>query len=131
LQLLEDQAHLERIARIVGKDTLPAEQQLTLLCADLINEAVLRQSAFSDVDRYCSPQRQTAILDIVIRFVELAEAAIGRGVTVEHIAGLSIRQTLQRVGEEYGEDRTAGIRDLWKPLDAEFAALGKEPAHAS
>ena len=53
LTLLEQRARLERMARIVGKDALPPRQQLTLLCADLVNEALLRQSAFSPVDRYC------------------------------------------------------------------------------
>ena len=130
LELLEEQNHLERIARIVGKDSLPAGQQLTLLCADLVNEAVLRQSALSTVDRYCSPQRQTAILGVIIRFVDLATTAIERGVPLEHIAGLPIRRTLQRVGEEYGEDRIAGIRDLWRELEAEFAKLQPESAHA-
>jgi V/A-type H+/Na+-transporting ATPase subunit A len=130
LGLLEEQNHLERIARIVGQDALPAAQQLTLLCADLVNEAVLRQSALSTVDRYCSPQRQTAILGVIIRFVDLATTAIERGVPLEHIAGLPIRRTLQRVGEEYGEDRIAAIRDLWKQLEAEFAKLQPEPAHA-
>ena len=48
LGLLEEQAHLERMARIVGKDALPPRQQHVLLCAELINEAFLRQSAFSE-----------------------------------------------------------------------------------
>jgi V/A-type H+-transporting ATPase subunit A len=130
LELLEAQAHLERMARIVGKDALPAAQQLTLLCAELVDDAVLRQSSFSDVDRYCSPQRQTAILGVVIRFVELARGAVERGVPLEHIAALPIRRILQRVGEEYGEDRISAIRDLWKQLEAEFASLPQEPANA-
>jgi V/A-type H+-transporting ATPase subunit A len=130
LELLEAQAHLERMARIVGKDALPAAQQLTLLCADLVDDAVLRQSSFSDVDRYCSPQRQTAILGVVIRFVELARAAVERGVPLEPIAALPVRRILQRVGEEYGEDHISGIGDLWKQLEAEFASLHPESANA-
>ncbi|MCK7477987.1 MAG: hypothetical protein M0C28_11560 [Candidatus Moduliflexus flocculans] len=55
LTLLDEQARLERMARIIGKDALPARQQLTLLCAELVNEAFLRQSAFSEIDRVCSP----------------------------------------------------------------------------
>ena len=56
LTLLDEQARLERMARIIGKDALPARQQLTLLCAELVNEAFLRQSAFSPIDRVCSPR---------------------------------------------------------------------------
>jgi V/A-type H+-transporting ATPase subunit A len=130
LELLEAQAHLERMARIVGKDALPPAQQLTLLCAELIDDALLRQSSFSAVDRYCSPQRQTAILGVVIRFVELARGAIERGVSPERVADLPIRRILQRVGEEYGEHQIEAIRALWQQLEAEFAALLPEPTGA-
>lgn len=81
LSLLENQADLQRMARIVGKDALPPTQQLTLLCADLVNEAFLRQSAFSPVDRYCSPRRQSAMLKLILHFIELTEAALERGVS--------------------------------------------------
>jgi V/A-type H+-transporting ATPase subunit A len=131
LELLESKSRLERMARIVGKDALPPAQQLTLLCADLVEEGVLRQSSFSDADRYCSPQRQTAILAAVTRFIELAQNALERGASLERIAALPVRQVLQRVGESYGEDRIAAIRELWKQMDTEFAALIEEPVHAS
>jgi hypothetical protein len=41
-----------------------------------------------------------------------------------------MRQVLRRVGEAYGEDRIAAIRELWKQMDGEFAALSEEPVHA-
>ena len=104
LSLLERQADLERMARIVGKDALPPAQQLTLLCAELVNEAFLRQSAFSEVDRYCSPKRQTAMLKLILRFVALAEDALERGVPPGQIAELDVLRRLQRMGEEIGED---------------------------
>jgi V/A-type H+/Na+-transporting ATPase subunit A len=130
LELLQAQVHLERMARIVGKDALPPAQQLTLLCAELVNEAVLRQSALSEIDRYCSPQRQTAILGIIVRFLDLARAAVEGGVTPESIANLPVRPTLQRIGEEYGEARVAGIRALWQQMEQQFAALAREHGHA-
>jgi V/A-type H+/Na+-transporting ATPase subunit A len=130
LELLQEQVHLERMARIVGKDALPPAQQLTLLCAELVNEAVLRQSSFSEVDRYCSPQRQTAILNIVVRFLDLAGAAVAAGVPLDRVAGLPVRLTLQRIGEEFGEQRMAAIRALWERMEQEFAALAREKSDA-
>ena len=79
LALLEAQSHLERMARIVGRDALPAQQQLKLLCADLFNEGFLRQSSFSPVDRFCSPARQIAMLSVLLHFMDHAEAAVGAG----------------------------------------------------
>jgi V/A-type H+-transporting ATPase subunit A len=105
-------------------------QQLTLLCAELVNEAVLRQSAFSEIDRYCSPQRQTAILGVIVRFLDLARGAVEAGVTPEEVANLPVRVKLQRIGEEYGEDHVAGIRALWQQMEQQFGALSREHGHA-
>jgi len=123
LTLLEQQERLERMARIVGKDALPEAQQLTLLCAELINDGYLRQSAFSEVDRFCSPARQTAMLRIFMRFIELAEEALAAHVMPEQIIDLPILRRLQRLGEELGEDQLDSIEKLWHSLETEFESL--------
>jgi len=131
LSLLEVQADLERMARIVGKDALPPAQQLTLLCAELFNEAFLRQSAFSEVDRYCSPQRQIAMLKLLVRFIALAEAALQRGVALQAIAELPVLRRLQRMGEEIGEDQLQNFGELGASIEAAMAGLGKASPHAA
>jgi len=123
LTLLEHQARLERMARIVGKDALPPAQQVTLTCAELVNEALLRQSSFSPVDRYCSPERQAAMLRVVVHFLDRAEAAVAAGVDPEAIAALEVLATLRRLGEEFGEDRIGDIEQLWSEIDDAFHAL--------
>ena len=125
LALLEEQAHLERMARIVGKDALPAAQQLTLIAADLVNEALLRQSAFSPVDRYCSAARQSEMLRLVMRFIALAREAVERGVRPEQVGALPVHRRLQRMGEEIGEAELGRFGELWPQLEREFAALGQ------
>ncbi len=127
LTLLEEQARLERMARIVGKDALPPGQQVTLLNAELINDGFLRQSAFSVVDRYCSPTRQTKMLRLLVRFTELADAAVGSGVTPAAIAALPILRRLQRLGEEVGEDAIPQLDVLWDQLEMAFADLAGRP----
>jgi len=130
LKLLERQADLERMARIVGKDALPPAQQLTLLCAELVNEAFLRQSAFSEVDRYCSPQRQTAMLKLILRFIALAEEALADGVPPQRIAELDVLRRLQRMGEEIGESELEKFSDLSESVEAAMAAL-RRASHAA
>ena len=125
LALLEQQARLERMVRIVGRDALPPEQQLALVCADLVNEAVLRQSAMSVVDRYCSPARQGAILKGVVRFLDLAEAALAAGAGPEQVAALPCYRRLQRIGEEVGENQMAQFAALERDVEAEFEDLSR------
>jgi V/A-type H+-transporting ATPase subunit A len=131
LSLLEAQADLERMARIVGKDALPPAQQLTLLCAELTNEAFLRQSAFSPVDRYCSPQRQAAMLKLILRFIGLAEAALERGAAPQQIVELDVLRRLQRMGEEIAEGQLEKFSELGMAVEAAMAKLGKEASHAA
>ncbi len=126
LELLEHRARLERMARIVGKDALPPPQQLTLLCADLINESLLRQSAFSPVDRYCSPQRQTALMRAILTFIDRAERALADGVSLESIQELPVLRQLQRAAEEIPEDKIDRFRMLLRKLDDEFERAPKE-----
>jgi len=123
LTLLDEEARIERLARIVGKDALPAEQQIILLYAELINEGLLRQLATSPVDRYCSPKRQTHMIRLVMHFIERAEQAMLNAISPQAISNLPTRRSLQRMGEELGEDRLDDYQDLWRAIDEDFAAL--------
>jgi V/A-type H+-transporting ATPase subunit A len=130
LELLEAQAHLERMARIVGRDALPAQQQVRLLCADLVNEGFLRQSSFSKVDRFCSPARQVAMLSVLLHFADRADAAVAAGVPPARLAAIPMLRQLQRLGEEFSEDDLLRLRQLPRQIDYEFDQLQTVASHA-
>jgi len=130
LELLEAQAHLERMARIVGRDALPAQQQVRLLCADLVNEGFLRQSSFSKVDRFCSPPRQVAMLAVLLHFADRADAAVAAGVPPARLAAMPMLRQLQRLGEEFSEDDLLRLRQLPRQIDYEFDQLQTVASHA-
>jgi V/A-type H+-transporting ATPase subunit A len=123
LTLLEEQSKLERMARIVGKDALPPRQQNVLLSAELVNESFLRQSAYSPIDRYCSPARQIAMMRVITRFIELSESAVAEGVSVERINDLPVMRKIRRMGEDIGEDQLDEYKELMLSLEAEFTHL--------
>jgi V/A-type H+-transporting ATPase subunit A len=123
LTLLEQQEKLERMARIVGKDALPAEQQLTLLCAELLNEGFLYQSSFSPVDRYCSPERQSAMLRLLMHFVDRSEEALRAGASPEAIGEVPVLRRLRRLGEELPENDPEEAKRLWTAIDQELAGI--------
>ena len=116
------------MARIIGRDALPARQQLTLLCAELIGEAFLRQSAFSEVDRVCSPARQGAMMGLLGRFIDLAEAAQAAGASPERIAALGCLRPLQRMGEDIGDGQLDRLAELQAQMEREFAQIAPAAA---
>ncbi len=128
LTLLQQQARLERMARIVGKDALPMRQQLILLCAQVVSEGFLRQSAISPVDRYCSPERQVRMMRLLLRFNDLAEKAVEAGATVEELSALPVVRSLQRMGEDIPEDQLDRFESLHEQLESEFTTWTRESA---
>jgi V/A-type H+-transporting ATPase subunit A len=121
LTLLEDEARLERMARIIGRDAMPARQRLTLLCAQLINQAFLRQSAFSDIDRYATPQRQAVMMRLIGSFIDLGAKLLDDGVPPERLAESAVFRALMRMGEEIPE----GAWERFSELDRELTATAR------
>lgn len=126
LMLLEEQSKLERMARIIGKDALPLRQQVTLICAELVNDAFLRQSAFSEVDRVATPARQSAMMRLIGRFVDLAQQAVDSGVRPDQIVLLDCMRPLQRMAEEIGNDELYRFTELEDRVEREFARITKK-----
>jgi V/A-type H+-transporting ATPase subunit A len=126
LTLLEEQTKLERMARIVGKDALPPRQQHILLCAELVSDGFLRQSAYSEIDRYCSPARQARMMQLLTRFIELSEQAIDQKVDFELINTLPILRRLRRMNEDIGEQDMEQFETLRTDMENAFATLAKQ-----
>jgi V/A-type H+-transporting ATPase subunit A len=131
LTLLDQQARLERMARIIGKDAMPARQRMTLVCAELVNEAFLRQSAFSPIDRFASPQRQAAMMRLLGRFLELADEAVELGVPPEALTGTEVYRRVLRMGEEIAEGEWTRFEELAEAVEHLFAELSASRSAAA
>jgi len=118
LTLLEEEVRLERMARIIGRDAMPGRQRLVLICAELVNQVFLRQSAYSNIDRYATPARQAVMMRLIGSFIEGAESLLEAGVSPEEIAGTEVFRTLMRMGEEIPE----GDWERFSELDREVAS---------
>ena len=123
LTLLDEQARLERMARIIGKDAMPPRQRLVLMCAELLNEGFLRQSAYSEVDRSASPARQAVMMRIIGEFIEQAERAVAGGVLPETISQLPVFRRLMRMSEEIPEGQWEEFSELSDALDKSMVEL--------
>lgn len=130
ITLLQEQSRLQRMARIVGKDALPPEQRLTLLCAELVDEGFLRQNAFSEKDGYSTPERQAKMMQTMNRFIDRAEHALESGVSINEIAGLNLLRKLKRLGEEIGDDELDAFSEVYAEIDSAFDRLSAADAES-
>jgi len=121
IDTLDEEAELQEIVQLVGKDALPEDQQLTLEVARYLREAWLQQNAFHPTDTYCEPEKTYRILDAIKTYNDEAFAALDAGVPVEDLTDLDSVPQLNRIGVQ--EDYNEYIDDLEADIEAEIQEL--------
>ncbi len=126
LSLLSHADELERIVNLVGPEALSSSQRWILESAGLIKEAVLQQSALDEIDSYCSPQKQFALLDLVLLIFDEGKSLIKLGVPVEQLQGLSSLGRMKRLKSLYRSDQLEEIQAFKKEFCKELDEMRAE-----
>ena len=112
--LLQKESELQEIVQLVGPDALPDAEQVILETTRMLREDFLQQNAFDDVDTYCSPKKQAAMLATILGFHKEASAAVTRGANVKDIAALSVKDDIARmkyIPEDVFDDKIKEIQE--------------------
>lgn len=104
MRILQKEAELEEIVRLVGLDALSSRDQLTMEIARSIREDYLHQNAFHEVDTYTSLDKQLALLRIVLTFEDVAVKLLEKGFTMKEILNLPVREEIAK-GKNIPEDQ--------------------------
>ncbi len=145
MSLLQEETALQEIVRLVGKDSLSEQDQLKLEISKSIREDFLQQNAFHDTDTYCSPQKQYKMLDVILHFYDESLKSLDRGVYLNEIEDLPVRERISRMkniseddlqefdniiseidGDEMGSDVDRSVKDVLTPEDAAELNESKE-----
>ncbi|MFA9453864.1 MAG: V-type ATP synthase subunit A [Candidatus Aminicenantaceae bacterium] len=123
MRLLEEEAELQEIARLVGVESLSLKDRLILESARSIREDFLHQNAFHPQDTYTSLRKQYLMLRAIIHFHGVALKALEQGVEMESILGLEVREKMSKI-KFLSEDDTAAL-DVYIEIDGAFGELLK------
>ena len=97
MSLLQEEANLQEIVRLVGIDALSERDRLKLEVAKSIREDYLQQNAFHEVDTYASLDKQYKMLKLILSFKVEAERALDAGVYLNKILALDeVRDRIAR-----------------------------------
>lgn len=122
IDLLQEEAELQEIARLVGRDTLSEENQFKLEAARSIREDFLQQNAFHDVDTFCSLNKQYKLLKLIMEFYIEGLLVLKKGVYLEEIIKLPIREKIARA-KDIPEDEIYKITAINEELKDTFEQL--------
>ena len=96
MRILQEEAELDEIVKLVGMDALSAPDRITLEAARSIREDFLHQNAFDETDTYTPLEKQYYMLKLVITFNDQAQAAVKNGANVNKLIGMAVREKIGR-----------------------------------
>ena len=125
MRILQEEASLDEIVRLVGMDALSPDDRLTMETAKSIREDYLHQNAFHEVDTYSSLEKQEKMLGAILTFHRLAGDALDKNVDIEDIVDLPVREQIGRA-KYIPEEESYKFDDLTAEIKKEIFSLSDE-----
>ncbi len=97
MKILQEEASLEEIVRLVGVEALSAQEKLILETAKSIREDFLHQHAFDEIDTYTSLNKQYKMIKMILMFHEHCERKLQEGISYEELMTLKIREKIAKM----------------------------------
>ncbi len=119
MQLLQEEAELEEIVKLVGMDALSSPDRLKLEAARSIREDFLHQNAFHETDTYTSLEKQHMMMNLVLAYFDRSMEALENGAKIDDIVNMPVRERIGRF--KYTE--TDKIKDNYDDI---LTTLNKE-----
>ncbi|MBR5543163.1 MAG: V-type ATP synthase subunit A [Oscillospiraceae bacterium] len=123
MNLLQLEAELQEIVRLVGIDALSAEDRVTLETAQIIREDFLQQNAFSDTDSYTPLTKQARLMNLILKYYELSKNAVAAGAALGNIFAISAREKLGRAKDVSNETFNTAYDEIEELMEKEMNAL--------
>lgn len=96
MNILQTEAELDEIVKLVGIDSLSPGDRLTMEVARMIREDFLQQDAFGDVDAYSDSHRQHKLLRLILTYQALSKDAMNKGVSMQSLFDIPVREKIGR-----------------------------------
>lgn len=124
MRILQEEAALDEIVRLVGMDALSSKDRLTMETAKIIREDYLHQNAFDEIDTYTSMRKQFLMLKLIYEFDKAAREAIANYADLNAVLACSCKEKIGRA-KYIPEERLAEFDDILRLISAETKSLIK------
>ena len=126
MNILQQEASLNEIVQLVGKDALSPADQLTLEVARMVREDFLQQNAFTDIDGYSSYDRQGKLLALILRYEALCRDAIAKGADVMKLFDIPVREKIGRAKSVPADEYVKVYEEIGTEMEAQIAEIAAQ-----
>jgi V/A-type H+-transporting ATPase subunit A len=127
LRVLQQEAELEEIVRLVGPEALPEGDKLLLLTARMVREDFLQQSAYNEADTYCTPVKAGLMLKTIMKFYELAQEMLNSGAGIDSIRSSPMVYRISRMKDIPNEVFEQKVKELWPEMEQSLVTGKRVP----
>lgn len=120
MRILQEEAELDEIVKLVGMDALSPPDRIKLEAARSIREDFLHQDAFHEVDTYTPLAKQHRMMQLVLAYYQKAMQALEKGATVENLVKMPVRERLGRFKYVPAQDMEKEYAFLMEQLDIDM-----------
>jgi V/A-type H+-transporting ATPase subunit A len=124
MALLQREVELLEIVQLVGPDALAEPERAVLAVARMLREDFLQQSAYGDVDRYCSIHKAYWMLKAIMDFYHHTQAALEAKIPLERVTALPVVADIARMKEIRADAAEKEIRAIMDRVQFGFSDLG-------
>ncbi len=124
MTVLQEEAALSEIVRLVGTDALSSKDRLTMETAKIIREDYLHQNAFDDIDTYTSMKKQFLMLKLIYEFDTRAREAVAAFAPLSEILKSESKARIGRA-KFIREENLSEFDEILKLMGAEFKAISQ------
>ena len=125
MHILQEEAELQEIVRLVGQDSLSPADRLTLETAKMIRKDFLQQNAFVDEDAYSSYAKQFRLLDMVLQYDVICRAALPQGADVNALFNIPARERIGRAKMVPPDEVDTTYDDIIEEMKREVAEIAE------
>lgn len=125
MTILQEEAQLDEIVRLVGMDALGAKDRWTMETAKSIREDYLHQNAFHEVDTYASLEKQFRMMKLILDNYKQGLDAMEKGVDAEDLLELKVKEQIGR-SKYIPENEMEKFDEIEKELKEEMLSLTSE-----
>lgn len=126
MAILQEEASLNEIVQLVGKDSLSPKDQLTLETARMVREDFLQQNAFVDVDSFSSYKRQYLMLKMVLDYDTQCRAALEKGADINKLFTIDARNGIGRAKSVPEADYPTVYAKIFSDMEAQINAVAEK-----
>ncbi len=127
MTLLQEEAELDEIVKMVGMDALSAPDRLKMEAARSIREDFLHQNSFHDVDTYTSLEKQYLMMKLVMAYYTQSLEALNKGAEIQPLLKMEVREKIGRYKYTVNENIRSEYEAIENALVSEIAnVFGKE-----